>query len=135
MIRGMNSLLGGWGYVAGFFDGDGTVRFDLTGARHNPTLCFYQSQKNVLLDIRDFLLFHSVESKLTIVKARVNRFGSSESYMLRIIKWNDVEKLCREMLPYLFVKESTIRDILRFRKIYPPLPKALGPISRRERAA
>lgn len=113
-------MKGGWQYVAGFFDGEATIQFDL-GRRHLPCLVFYQNTSLVLQEIKNFLESEGILSRISNPARSLGSFSDKPVLRLRIGKWENVEKCLICMLPYLIVKKAAAQDCLRYRKLYPAL--------------
>lgn len=111
-----------WEYLAGFFDGEGTVCVPF-GACFTPRVAMYQSGERgriVLQAVQKFLIeqdmiFGTLES--------VQRDGKRKvSWMLTIRKRDDVQCFLTWILPYLIVKKVEAQDSLRYLKMFPRVP-------------
>lgn len=101
-----------WPYVAGFFDGEGSVRLYQRGVQ----LTMAQSKKRgveVLTDIKMFLASQGITS--SVYQAKDISLASS----LYATGRENVSLLMTRMMPYLHVKKSECQDILRYFRIFP----------------
>lgn len=113
-----------WPYIAGFFDGEGTVRLNFAGRREGKFI-FYQSERRVLTAIQDFLASAGIDSRLP--RSYSSGPTGKARYALVISRMDSMMKFAHVIIPYLRVKKAAIQDLLRFRKLYPTLtPSQFG---------
>ena len=113
-----------WAYVAGFFDGEGTIRAqERTDSRGYPQrvwqLCFYQSSREVLDEIQAFLAAEGIESQVYVhIEAgqRTGRYGTRNqnytAYVLRVGRALNVYKTLMQMERHLRVKYEQALDTI-----------------------
>lgn len=101
-----------WGYVAGFFDGEGCVDCregrQVTGTiRRQFRLKIYQNQREVLDTIRDFLSENGIVSRVE-VHLRPDRLkkGHQGLFALVVNGASDVYRMLLRMEKYLIVKRE-----------------------------
>lgn len=115
-----------WQYVAGFFDGEGSVGLYQTGGLGNSRfgLSIGQSERNggyeVLCEIRDFLIEHGVTTK-SIAKSCTSGRRGNPMFTLQLNKLESVRLFLAGTFPYLRVKKVVAQDILRYMKMYPSM--------------
>lgn len=116
-----------WAYVAGFFDGEGTlgscgIRGQKGGAR---IFCrIYQQNIVVLERIQHFLEDHGIAS--TIVRPVRTGFAGRQQYGLNI-RLTTIEKFLVGVRPYVIVKKQLVEDCWRYLKVFPTMtPKMRG---------
>jgi len=102
-----------WGYVSGFFDGEGTVNPPLGQKRGYGRVCFYQNDRAVLEEIKFFLELHG--TYFSICPGKLN------GLQLQAKDDDSSHKVLEFMLPYLRVKKVIAQDVLRFRKAFPSI--------------
>jgi hypothetical protein len=112
-----------WAYVAGFFDGEGTLITDVGSSRIRPKIVFYQGKRAVLELIEEFFKGHGITSSIKEVdmgkyKAPRGAKKNKPQFRLLVFRRRSVEKLLKFMLPFLIVKEPGAQDCLRFIKMY-----------------
>jgi hypothetical protein len=115
-----------WEYLAGFFDGEGTVYLPSTGTAIGPRLSIAQSGTEglaVLTEIGQFFAEQGIKSAIARRKHHKPRLveGSRPVWMLSMAKRADVEIVMSRLLPFLRIKKVATQDILRFLKLTPPL--------------
>ena len=107
-----------WGYIAGFFDGEGSV--GLSRNKRTGNARFYvsiaQSEKNdgfwVLSKVAEFLRAHGVS---------VKSVSGSTNFNLQINNLSGIRAFLEGVLPYLMVKKVLAQDCLRYLIMYPDL--------------
>lgn len=115
-----------WQYIAGFFDGEGSLCLANRGSN-----CWrarlHQSKTDVLYRMRDFLLLEGINSYVMVVSKQEKigntkyiRNGTVSALNIRTHRENLI-KFLRLILPYLVVKKVLVQDVLRFLKLYPKL--------------
>lgn len=92
----------GWQYIAGFFDGEGTISHNGKGFR----LSIPQTSKTVLIDIRSFTSFG------TICKVIKRKSHWKDSWIYYVAKQEELYRFLRHILPFTIVKRSKILTVL-----------------------
>lgn len=110
-----------WAYIAGFFDGEGTV----TVRQGHVTI--FQKEKRVLEKIQKFLAEQGVYSTL---HHRQDRKHNNLGYVLAqwqlcVRRRQSVRMFLGGIRPYAIVKKQRIEDLWRFLTIYPGLPNTV----------
>lgn len=100
-----------WEYIAGFFDGEGTI------AKFNNGICHYaiaitQANEEVLQEIKKFLKFGHV---YVIKKRKVNW---KDAWILRISDNRQVLFFLKNVLPFLIVKRDKATKTVLILKDY-----------------
>ena len=120
-----------WAYVAGLFDGEGSVSLDpdhsnglgylririgQSGEEGQALLSRVQVfliTKNIRSTITDtFLVRRKVHHTLTISAADKRRYSTA---------------FLAGILPHLILKKAIVQDVLRFFKLFPPISMRCGP--------
>ena len=91
-----------WEYIAGFFDGEGTITYNGKGYRINIP----QTNKTVLDNIRSFINIGGV------CKVTKRQPHWKESWVYFIAKQDDIYKFVKGVLPYLIVKRSKVKKYI-----------------------
>src|SRR5271165_5715887 len=119
-----------WAYIAGFFDGEGSIYKNGTkcpdgSISYTATLPQAESRKIILERIRDFLSSQQIDSKLyNRDKNGIPRSEKHERmFILKINKRESVKAFIWGMLPYLVAKKAITQDIWRLYSLYPSLRK------------
>src|SRR5580704_6700848 len=120
-----------WAYLAGFFDGEGTI---YVKGRMSPIIILGQSGergKAVLQKLIHFLLSQGIcpsESEPTLKKtseaytySRKTGARYKDFWTFQVGNRPDAIKMLQGMLPYLQVKKVEAQDSLRFCKMFPAL--------------
>lgn len=91
-----------WEYLAGFLDGDGTIKCYPQGANKTvrPRITFGQKERLVLDEIQTFL-----GTRLAITHSR-------NCHYLQICGTYNVHRILLEVLPFLIVKKQDATDAL-----------------------
>lgn len=92
-----------WSYVAGFFDGEGTVNL----TTNNPTISMCQGIRDdmVIIKIREFLEREDIHTNLVISHNKAKPFHLSK-HTLYICDHISVVKALTSMMPWLIVKRT-----------------------------
>lgn len=113
-----------WAYLAGFFDGEGSVRF-APGKSNNFQLSIHQSECNsgqiILDEIAAFLRQWGVRCKVSAKQPYKTRRGMVGMFRLYMNNRAGGIIMIQHMLPYLRVKRVIAQDILRYFIIFPVL--------------
>jgi LAGLIDADG-like domain len=113
-----------WGYVAGFFDGEGTFHYVSTHGNLIPYISIAQSGvigRVSLERIKIFLAEHGIESGID--RKEIKGGNYQLAYSLRVRKREHVDAFLRGVFPYLIIKKTKAQDNLRFSKMYGRLKK------------
>lgn len=108
-----------WAYVAGFFDGEGSIGLGVN--KRFVRLTFAQSRTRGLLllqEIQVFLASHGIVSH--VHETHFPRLGKQRMYQLRINGVEGAKLFLDATLPYLRIKRTEAQDAIRFRTMYPP---------------
>jgi hypothetical protein len=115
MAIGMN-----WAYLAGFFDGEGTI-VAFGKSAFTPRIGLYQTGergRKLLEIIVEFLAKEGIHSNQSFV----NRGGVRKTcHLLLIMRWSEVRKFLSCVFPHLHIKRLEAQDALRYMKMYPKL--------------
>lgn len=97
-----------WQYIAGFFDGEGSVvRY---GKGRNWILTFTNSHEPTLKAIRDFLDYGHIY--LTQRRTSRQRDSKKPVYFLKVNRWVDVIRIGQELLPRTQIKSDKLLQML-----------------------
>lgn len=97
-----------WDYIAGFFDGEGT----LVGRRRGFRIGITQTNKKVLEEIKNF-------SKIGhICKITKRKFHWKDSWVYFIAKQSDVYVFLEKIKPKLIVKKKLVDKAIKILKVY-----------------
>lgn len=112
-----------WQYVAGFFDGEGTVCYYRKRGQLLPSLCAQMVQKTdgVLRKISDFLEAEGVHSKVKFRPPGKHVRSKTGMFSLHIWRRDSAKRFFERVLPFLIVKKVVVQDVLRFRRCFPVL--------------
>lgn len=120
-----------WNYVAGFFDGEGSVCIP-NGAHHNPRVALYQTGERgrvVLASIQRFIYEEDrIESRLVPHERGGNR---KIIWTLVVERRYEVQCFLAWILPYVRIKKVEVQDHLRYLKVFPAIPAHKFWITRR----
>lgn len=94
-------------FIAGFFDGDGTLC--LSG--DNPEVIFYQNKSNsqILIEIMDYFDCGAVNKHNT----KCSPIKATSIFRYRITKKKEVHRVLTEMYPYLVIKKELATKALK----------------------
>ena len=121
-----------WPYVAGLFDGEGSVYLGRVGGCGFPTVAIGQAGKRGLQlfeSLKDFLDNEGIfglyrGDKSNYAKGLRPNSIHDTMWAFRITRHNSVMAFLLKSLPYLIVKRSVAQDWLRFYKMYPKFTRA-----------
>jgi intein/homing endonuclease len=124
-----------WDYVAGFFDGEGSMVLttDRGGERKsiNVQISIGQSNKEVLLLILDFLKEQGICGGVyTKTEKRMSALSRKTMYTLIVGNRRNVVLMLTQLVPRIHVKRHWAEDILRFLKVYPAMERGKNPENR-----
>ena len=102
-----------WGYVSGYFDGEGHVAFHLDKQRSRYTyrLCWYNTHAGSLEAIQKFIGAGRLRGTL-----RPGR--TLPIFTLNVARRADLLRVGAEMLPHLIVKQAAVTELLAYVKIH-----------------
>lgn len=119
-----------WQYLAGFFDGEGSISLTQNKSRPNTAnynCIFTQGVDNgaecLFADIQGFLRERGCKSYVQKRGKTRNRFTNKDIFALQIMSRPSCKIFLEGVLPYLRVKKTKCQDILRYMNLFPPLPK------------
>lgn len=102
-------------YIAGFFDGEGSVGTTPKGAFRWTVA---QKGKRGLLVMNEMggylLCYHGIHT-------RRYKAYRQDMHTLGITMREDVLKACRLLLPYLHIKKTEVQDLLRLNTMFPKM--------------
>lgn len=100
-----------WAYVAGFFDGEGSINCSRSGDRWGlvAKMCQTSGKHEVLTKIKDFMLSRGVESKFSTPVVRGKRKPLEN---LHITTFGDCFRFLVHISPYLIVKKDRAEESL-----------------------
>jgi murein L,D-transpeptidase YcbB/YkuD len=101
-----------WQYIAGFFDGEGTIWYKLKKDKKNRTkfsVSMSQSEKQgrVLYEIQKFLKKNLIEAKIYHRKKRDN------AMVLEFSNRQEAYKFLIKILPFLIVKQEKAKEAIK----------------------
>ncbi len=123
-----------WQYLAGFVDGEGWIGYSV-GIR-SPRIDIGQAEEKVLHDIVDFLCHNGISARFLRCPSKDRRtaFGKKPFYRVLIQGSRNVIPTLKGLLPYLRTRKRVAAlDIVRFDKLFPPMPMRLRNMSRSAR--
>ncbi len=91
-----------WSYIAGFFDGEGSVSHNGRGFR----VSIPQTSEKVLRNIERFVGYG------TIIYNPRRKIHWKDTWIYYIARQNDVNKFLKKLRPFLIVKKKLVKDIL-----------------------
>ena len=100
-----------WGYVAGFFDGEGSVRLKAAPSRPNYALTGLSWANNNLESLEAIQAFIEA-GHIQIRKKR--GMMTKEAYQLNISKVEELIRVGEMMLPHLIIKRERMQKMLDF---------------------
>jgi intein/homing endonuclease len=113
-----------WEYIAGFFDGEGSVGIYQNRARRgfgSPVVALVQSGdrgKKLLTEISEFLSSRGVKSYLGRTRKVKVKDTHTTCHVLRVCNRPGVTLFLRGVFPYLRIKKIEAQDVLRFLSIF-----------------
>lgn len=97
-----------WSYIAGFFDGEGCVHLHKRKCRGwRRCLTIGQKDPEPLEVIQEFLYKQGINLRFYKYSNNGNAF-----YTLYVSKIRDIEKVIRNILPYLVIKREACEKML-----------------------
>lgn len=107
-----------WPYIAGFFDGEGTIFMRQGSDMIQPIAAIYQggpNGKRLLEEMQEWMRLYGVKARGPIAM----RSGHGKAvHMLRMEGRQAVGQFVINALPYLRIKKTQSQDILRFIRMY-----------------
>ena len=94
-----------WKYIAGFFDGEGSVGW-YGKDNKNPRITISQKNDKVLFKIKEFLLKEKIRSGIA------NKDSKEIVTQLFITRRKDVESFLKNIIPHLIVKKRGAERVL-----------------------
>lgn len=112
-----------WPYIAGFFDGEGHIRFHNTSLKHKGALyCTIVQTKDeglyLLDDIAVFLASHGIRSKVH-ENSKPSSLKHAQCYRIDILGWDNSIRFLKFMMPYMVIKKLKAQDMIRYHKTFP----------------
>ncbi len=105
-----------WPYLAGFFDGEGSICF----SGRNTCIQLPQAGPQgelILVEIQRFLDGYKIQSNL-YYRLKSSPLSKLEDHRLFIQKKHDAKKFLSNILPYLNIKRVKALDSIRFLTLY-----------------
>ena len=124
-----------WSYIAGFFDGEGSLWFARasTGGGIHAQITIGQSSELVLQKMAAFLVGHGILAKVSQRKKQEGNLQKKEFFVLYVTNLINVRKFLEGVMPYLVVKKVGAQDVLRYMRLYPAFtPQQRGRYAREE---
>lgn len=122
-----------WQYLAGFYDGEGTVGFrvlkekrasrtngETEGWQAAPYIQIANTNPEVLETIKDFLNKQNIISQV-IAKENINK-EQQKGYYLNIQSYEGIRKFFGKICPYTIIKKEQINIVNKFLEIRDNLP-------------
>jgi len=103
-----------WSYVAGFFDGEGSVTKNMnqTG-RYYPYLVWTNTDRRVLEEMQKFLTANRIRSKVNFwANGDVNNRGWKDKYWLTVYDKSSVQECIYNMHPHLIIKTLEVEWVM-----------------------
>lgn len=113
-----------WEYIAGFFDGEGSVSMVVSAHRKttaSPKVHIGQSGKEglaVLSAIQAFLVDQTIHGYIFSQK---NHGRCRQMHGIQVCARADVDKFLHAIIPFVRVKKVIVQDAIRHLKMFPPL--------------
>lgn len=129
-----------WQYIAGFFDGEGSIGTGVHSTGRQATAYIAQSGPVGLLTLRrisEFLTENGIKNSVFESGKAGKHLRTMPSYRLALCGYTSVVKFLTALFPYLYIKKTFAQDILRYHKLYPSIqtsPLAAAYRSERQRA-
>jgi hypothetical protein len=106
-----------WPYIAGFFDGEGSVILPQGRGYITPVVQIYQGGpfgQSALCEIGEWIAPFGINSRVS-----AGRSGHGKTvYVLRLDGRQSAGQFLINVLPYLKIKKTAAQDVLRFIRIY-----------------
>lgn len=116
-----------WQYIAGFFDGEGSIGLGAHNTGRKAVVYMAQSGRlglSLLHVISKFLATEGVKSSV-FETGRTGVHGRTmPSYRLNICGYASVVTFVLNVLPYLYIKKVVAQDIIRYNKLFPNIQKS-----------
>jgi hypothetical protein len=111
-----------WQYIAGFFDGEGSMGINVGGRR----LGVYIAQSGplgllLLGRIRSFLDEQGVKSSVYETGKAGKHRRTMPSYRIGMCGFDSALRFITCVFPYLYIKKSYAQDVIRYNILYPSL--------------
>jgi LAGLIDADG-like domain len=110
-----------WAYIAGFFDGEGSIVINRREKAGRFRIQIVQSEKNggqaVLQEIQTFLADRGIRAP--IYHASVNR--KCPMFVLCVGQLRGIREFLLQTFPYLRVKRLHAQDVIRYATMFPSL--------------
>lgn len=101
-----------WAYIAGFFDGEGTIYLEKKKRLWRLSIC--QSQEQVLKDIKAKAKFGNIHSRKKWKDN--NHFGKKEMWIWYVNDQRQIVEIIEYILPHSIVKKEKLKEALEFLK-------------------
>ena len=104
-----------WPYVAGFFDGEGTISVGQRGIQWSVAQSHLRGRE-VLRRIQSFLLSEGIRASLYIARP-------DDCNSLYVTDRKRIRLLISKLMPYLIVKKVECQDAIRFMQMFPAMER------------
>jgi hypothetical protein len=113
-----------WAYIAGFFDGEGSVHVPMGNRCMGSEVAIHQGWlrgKFTLEEIAQFLASNDIRCRVKLRDSpSVLARRHAPMFILRITGGENVRRFYLGVAPYLRIKRTEFQDAMRFRKMFPP---------------
>lgn len=116
-----------WPYIAGFFDGEGSIGVSSSNSGRKAGIYIAQSGRMgqiVLEEIQTFLRLRGVDSSVFCTGITGIAKRTKPSYRLGVCGFTGTVTFLKGVLPYLRIKRAQAQDVIRYSILYPNLFKS-----------
>ena len=92
-----------WNYIAGFFDGEGSISFKVKGKTPFYVVCIANTNREILEEIQKFLREKGINSHL---------YSRPSAQYIYISKQSDMLKFLRRIKPFIFIKLPKAKELI-----------------------
>jgi len=103
-----------WSYIAGFFDGEGSI-VKISGGSYSYRIAIAQNSTDVLEQIQDLLDCYGIHSWITRKKSKVGNDG----YHLAFAKQSSVILFLEQIKDIVIVKHDKVIEVLEYLSTQP----------------
>jgi LAGLIDADG endonuclease len=116
-----------WQYLAGFFDGEGSVSIT-SNHRSGFNIAIQLPQSGIeglalLTTIREFLMEQGIQVQQIYTRDKSSPLSKKTDNRLQIGNRDSSIAFLKSILPFVQIKKSKVEDAIRFAKLFPKLPK------------